>query len=108
MTRNNLPPIGPVLPPFVYHQLAPHLICQNSGALRSTSRPGRCRNHRCSLNCRYGWAHKEFSLLNEQIARARCDLGCPYVYFGTLKVYGDLKVPEFNQLRCADQATLVL
>ena len=75
-----------------FHQLQPHMICQNRIARKS----GTHRDPRCSLECRNNWARKEAVILSEQLRQVA---PTHFIYFGNVQIQADLILSGHKQVR---------
>lgn len=66
-----------------FYQRTPNFICQNAGVCKAMGR--KCRDPRCSMDCRNNWASKESAILREYLRNWRAD--------GTRVFRGNLTLP---------------
>ena len=75
-----------------FHQNTPHHICQD----RYPGRKGKCRNPRCSLECRTHFARKQAAALSRQLKALPQNY---HIYFGVLKILHDCTKADHQKAR---------
>ena len=77
---------------MIFTQSQPNVICQS----RIASRNGQCDNPRCSIECRYNWAWKEYTLLIHRLNEIKAD---HFIYFGNITFQSNLSSREHIEIR---------
>ena len=77
---------------FKWHQDIPRKHCE----YRTRGTLGKCRNPRCSLDCRSNYAEMECLLVLRQLSLLPPNI---FVFFGNLKTHADLHPEDVKQIR---------